>query len=36
MDDVVIAKYLFPTDPIVDFIYRNAFGAKLYATAYRP
>ena len=28
IDDVVVAKYLFPTDPIVDFIYRNAFGAN--------
>jgi len=28
LDDVVIAKYLFPTDPIVDFIYRNAFTSN--------
>ena len=28
LDDVMAAKYLFPTDPIVDFMYRNAFGAN--------
>jgi len=28
MDDVIVAKYLFPTDPLVDFMYRNACGAN--------
>ena len=28
LDDVIVAKYLYPTDPLVDFQYRNAFGAN--------
>jgi len=28
MDDVIVAKYLLPTDPLVDFMYRNACGAN--------
>ncbi|MEI6074002.1 MAG: LamG-like jellyroll fold domain-containing protein [Verrucomicrobiota bacterium] len=28
LDDVITAKYLFPTDPLVDFQYRNAWTAN--------
>lgn len=27
-DDIVVTKYLYPKDPLIDFVYRNAFSSK--------